>query len=541
MKLKMYTLLLSAAISITAALAQPVIGLQRTIGGSGFDYFTCMSLAKDNGFIVGGYSASNKSGNKLENNKGGYDYWILLLNSKGGIRGQKTIGGSDFDQLQAVEQTTDGGYILGGYSYSNISGDKTENSRGGDDYWVVKLDSTGNVQWDKTIGGDGNDELYTIKQTSDGGYIAGGSSRSLISGEKTETSRGGADYWVVKLDANGNIQWDKTIGGSLWDVLFNVIQTNDGGYLLGGTSSSSISGEKTDSGRGAFGGKDYWIVKLDNAGNIQWDKTYGGYKEDDLRAIVQTNDGGYMLGGSSESGKSREKMQGSRGDYDYWIIKTDNLGQVEWSNTYGGSGPDYLSSLELTSDGGYILAGYSESNIYREKTESSRGYDDYWIIKLSSSGAIQWDKTIGCPGYDEIPKIKEIAKNRYLIAGATTSGIGGDKTEGGKGGEDYWLVELRDTNQDNIANAALPNTNNLQVNADKSNNGFSVYPNPATNVLHIKNTGKASFNLSNEKGKTLLTKTITNNGSIDVSKLQPGVYYLKNLVTGEGKTVLIIQ
>src|SRR6478735_7462659 len=539
MKSKHLLLFMLTCISLTNALAQPVIGLQRTIGGSGDDIFTCMSLTKDSGLIIGGSSNSNKSGNKSENSKGTYDFWILLLNNKGAIPVQKTIGGNSTDELSAVEQITDGGYILGGYSSSNISGDKTQNSRGSSDYWIVKLDSTLNIQWDKTIGGTYQDQLYSIKQTSDGGYIAGGYSESNISGEKTENARGFYDYWIVKLDANGNIEWDKTIGGDYTDELFDIIQTNDDGYLVGGYSGSPISGEKTQSSRGL---DDYWIVKLDNAGNIQWDKTYGGTDYDRLSAMVQSPDGGYLLGGNSASDKSGEKMQNSRGRNDYWIVKTDNLGQVEWSNTYGGRSHDDLSSIEPTSDDGYMLVGNSASDIYGEKTENSRGIYDYWIIKLSRNGTIQWDKTIGGSQTDLGTKIKEIGRNRYIVAGASYSGIGGDKTENNKGTSttyDYWLVELRYSKPDSIAVAALPN--NLQVNTGKSNISFTVYPNPAKYILHIQNAGKATVTLTDQQGKTIFTKTINGNGVINVSQLPAGLYYVKNNETGEVQKIMITK
>ena len=150
------------------------------------------------------------------------------------IEWQNTIGGNYTDQLYSIQQTTDGGYILGGWSESYISGDKTENSFGGSDYWVVKLDSIGNIQWQNTIGGNSGDGLYSVQQTTDGGYILGGVSTSNISGDKTENSQGYIDYWVVKLDASGNIQWQNTIGGNSDDYLTSIQQTTDGGYILGG-------------------------------------------------------------------------------------------------------------------------------------------------------------------------------------------------------------------------------------------------------------------------------------------------------------------
>ena len=143
-----------------------------------------------------------------------YLLFSLNLFSQPVIVWQKTIGGNNADELFVIRQTIDGGYVLGGYSNSNISGDKTENNRGGDDYWIVKIDSSGNIQWEKTIGGSGYDDLFSMEQTTDSGYILGGRSDSNISGDKTENSRGLTDYWILKLDALGNIQWQKTIGGN---------------------------------------------------------------------------------------------------------------------------------------------------------------------------------------------------------------------------------------------------------------------------------------------------------------------------------------
>jgi hypothetical protein len=169
----------------------------------------------------------------------------------------KRFGGTDWDELWSIQQTTDGGYILGGYSNSGIGDDKTEDSRGIDDYWVVKTDATGNKQWDKRFGGTDYDELLSIQQTKDGGYILGGQSSSGIGGDKTEDSRGGEDYWIVKTDADGNKQWDKRFGGTDDDRLYSIQQTKDGGYILGGESISGIGGDKTEDRRGDEGYNDY--------------------------------------------------------------------------------------------------------------------------------------------------------------------------------------------------------------------------------------------------------------------------------------------
>ena len=223
--------------------------------------------------------------------------------------------------MQSLQQTGDGGYILGGYSWSGISGDKTDSSRGVADYWIVKIDSSGSIEWDKTIGGNYSDDLYSLQQTKDGGYILGGTSGSAISGEKTQAARGNyQDYWIVKLDSSGTIEWDKTIGGNYPDYLRSLQQTSDGGYILGGYSQSGISREKTEKNDGGY---DYWVVKLNKKGHVQWDKTIGGNNDDILYSIKEISKNHYVLGGLSNSETSYDKTDSSRGGYDYWIVYLD--------------------------------------------------------------------------------------------------------------------------------------------------------------------------------------------------------------------------
>ena len=295
------------------------------------------------------------------------------------IQWQNTIGGSENDVLYAVVQTLDGGYILGGVSESNISGDKTENSVGFTDYWIVKIDVSGNIEWQNTIGGFSTERLRAVFQTSNGDYIIGGSSFSNIGGDKTEDSNGQSDYWVLKLNNSGNIIWQNTIGGNSGENLNSIIPTVDDGFLIGGSSSSDISGDKTEN---SNGGGDYWIVKLNAEGEVQWDKTIGGFRDDDLESIAQTLDGGFILGGSSDSDISGDKTENSNGDYDYWVVKTDEFGNIEWQNTIGGDQGDELHEIIQNVDGSYILAGDSNSNSSGDKSENKIGSPDYWIIKL---------------------------------------------------------------------------------------------------------------------------------------------------------------
>ena len=359
------------------------------MGGSESDFFTTMRSTSDGGLIAGGTSYSNKSFEKSADGRGNGDYWIVKTDKHGKIQWDKTIGGNDNDNLASVIQTSDGGYALIGTSTSNTSFEKSEDSRGSSDYWLVKLDSKGNIQWDKTIGGNGSEYIDNIVQTKDGGYILAGSSDSKISGEKSENSRGGFDYWVVKLDKTGKKIWDKTVGGSYDEWCSPLALTNDGGVIVGGFSYSNISGEKTENSRG---GGDYWLVKLDGKGNMQWGKTIGGSADDYCHGLYQTPDGGYIIAGSSLSGISGEKTEYNRGGADYWAVKLDKNRNIQWDKTIGGSADDWCSNhgLILTKSGGYMIVGGSLSSASGDKSEYSRGGADYWVVNLAYNGKFLW-------------------------------------------------------------------------------------------------------------------------------------------------------
>lgn len=532
MKPKISTLIILLAAANTSLFSQPTIADQKTIGGSNGEQLNDCALTKDGGLILGGYSSSNKSGDKTQNCKGGTDYWIVKLDNKNNIEWDKTIGGGNTDYLTCLRETTDGGYILAGNSLSKISGDKTEDNLGREDYWVVKTNSTGKIQWQNTIGGSSLDYLSTMQQTDDGGYILGGQSFSNISYDKSEHRKGNSDYWIVKLDSSGNIKWDKTIGGNGYDNLYSLVQTPDGGYILDGISYSGISGDKTQANKGAL---DIWVVKTDASGAILWDKSYGGTGDDQSRAIRKTTDGGFIIGAESDSKRSGDKSQSGNGKRDYWIIKTDDAGNIQWDKTIGGSGDEIISGIKQTYDGGYIISGSSTSGISGNKTQHSRGGWDYWVVKLTDAGKFEWDKTIGGSLPDFSANIKEISRDHYVIGGYSYSGISGDKTDTLRGFGDYWIVYL------NYTKPAVQPANSIAGTKVLINKDFSVYPNPAKDVLHVQTNGKATISVSDQSGKTMLTKIIDGNGTIDVSKLIPGIYYTKNNNTGSTQKMIVTK
>ena len=534
MKRKIFSILFCAL--CIQGFSQQAISSQKTIGGSSDDQLGGLWPTTDGGVVLGGRSYSGISGEKTETNRGVDDYWVVKLDKAGSIQWQRTLGGTDVDEILALQQTRDGGYILTGNSVSSPSADKAEN-KGVFDFWVIKLNSFGSVEWQKALGGASYEFCNSVQQTKDGGYLIGGASNSDISGDKSENSRGGFDWWIVKLNSSGNKLWDKTLGGSGDEFLARVVETPDGGYFLGGISTSNISGDKSENSRGL---NDYWVVKLDKKGNKQWDKTAGGNDNDYVNGVVQTPDGGYALIGGSASNISGDKTEASRGGFDYWLVKLSKEGKIQFNKTIGGVYDEYGQTIENTIDGGLVLAGSSPSPISGEKTENSRGNNDYWVVKIKGNGTIAWDKTIGGNGNDYLRSIKEVEKNKYIIGGFSNSDISGDKTEASRGGFDYWVVILngdRSFNMDNVNTttsgrpAALGNTEN----------DFKIFPNPTKDIINIHIKGKEFLSLTDQSGKVIFTNEINGEGKIDVSKLPAGLYFLRNDVTGVTQKIMVAK
>lgn len=362
----------------------------------------------------------------------------------------KRYGGSDADQFTSMSQTNDGGYILGGFSVSPVSGDKSEpvwGNFGFYDYWIIKIDSVGMKQWDKTFGGVDDEKLYSIDKTSDGGYILGGFSASGISGDKTQASWGDYDFWIVKIDSAGTLQWDKRFGGTKSDALFATKQTPDRGYILSGSSKSGITGDKTQQ---SWGDYDMWMVKIDSAGSKLWDVRYGGNKIDQMFSMAITNDGGFILGGTTTSGITGDKTEPNKGGYDYYLVKTDSLGIKIWDKDFGGDNDeDGFGNVSQTLDGGYLLAGSSYSEISGDKTEDNLGLEEPWIVKTDESGIKQWDKTIFLNDHNEDGVAIQTNDGCYTIGTSTGTGIAGYKTQPNWdtffNSDDYWIVKFCDT------------------------------------------------------------------------------------------------
>jgi hypothetical protein len=440
------------------AFSQPqTIEWQKTYGGSQYNGIKSIEQTTDGGYIMSGDTSSYvASGNQSQGALNG-DFWITKINATGDIEWDNVYGGVSDEDYPRIKQTPDGGYIVAGSSISPVSGTKTiAPLNSSTDFWVLKLDSLGNIIWQKVIGGSSADSALCLELTNDGGAIICGGSFSNISFNKSENRRGGDDYWVVKLDAMGNVEWDKTLGGNDPEIAVAIKQTLDGGYIVGGSSYSNISGDKTEDNVSqtpnefGFLNYDYWVVKLNATGQIEWQNTIGGNLDDHFADIIQTSDGNYVLLGTSWSNISGDKTENTiaQTGCNYWLVKLNQNGEILWDKTIGGLTADYAKSISQTSSNELLLVGFSYSGIGGYKTEPSRGDWDIWIVKLDSSGNFIWDKTYGGDDYDNGVIFKQTTDNGYILGSRSQSYISGDKTVNNQGIESYWILKL---SPDNLA------------------------------------------------------------------------------------------
>ena len=360
---------------------------QNLLGGSKDEDGYSVQQTADGGYIAFGSTNSNATGDVSGTNRGSNfpDYWLVKLNAAGVKQWDRVLGGSGPDIGRCVQQTSDGGYILVGDSDSNTGGDVTDTRNGDEDIWVVKVNATGAIQWQNLLGGSSAEHGCSVQQTTDGGYILLGSSKSGQGGDVGGASHGGFDLWAVRLRNNGTVLWQQQLGGSADDLGYSVRQTADGGYILLGESKSSANGTVSEANNGPAGSIDIWAVKLGSGGAVEWDRLIGGSMDESGRSVRQTRDGGYIILGSSSSSESGDvtgTRLGASGN-DFWVVNLDGAGAIRWQRLFGGGGSDVGESVQQTADGGYVLAGSSGSSKSGNVTGTTNGGSDYWLVKLN--------------------------------------------------------------------------------------------------------------------------------------------------------------
>jgi hypothetical protein len=400
--------------------AVPSVEWEIAFGGSQSEKAYSVQQTRDGGYIVAGNSMSNDG--DVSGSHGKADVWVVKLSESGKLVWQKSFGGSEPEVAYSIQETMDGGYILAGYSYSS-DGDVSEKNHGHSDVWVIKLKEDGILDWQKSLGGSGRDYANSIQQTMDGGYILAGVSKSNdgdVSGNHGDT-----DIWIVKLKRDGALEWQKSLGGSRDEFSPSIRQTKDGGYILAG-----ISGSNDGDVSGNHGRSDFWVVKLKENGNIDWQKSLGGSRTDSANSVCQAKDGGYVIAGSSQSHDG--DVSENQGMDDLWIVKLKENGIVEWQKLMGGSGIERANSIQPTQDGGYIVTG----DVQKERGKAT----DFWVIKLKEDGTVNWERRLGGSKFEKAYSIQQTREGGYIVAGLSQSDDG--DVYKNQGEEDVWVVKL---------------------------------------------------------------------------------------------------
>ncbi len=395
----------------------PEIMFQKSISGGADNYGRTIAASTDGGYLIAG---DIFPGGDTVN------YLIAKVNETNDLVWQKTYGGSGHEIPSKMLSTKDGGFILVGYSNSS-DGDVSEN-KGWDDCWVLKIDENGNIEWEKSFGGTSRDLGNNIMQTNDDGFLIAATTKST-DGDVNET-HGGTDFWLLKIDALGNIEWENTYGGSEDETFSDIEQLNDSSFLMLGSSRSS-NGDVGNN----YGGKDFWLAKIDLSGNLFWERNYGGSDSENGTAIALNKNGGFILGGTSKS--SDYDVSKNLGFDDYWVVSCDSTGSIIWQRSYGGSKNDVLKELKYM-DGGCLLTGYSFS--YDNNVIDNHGSSDMWIVKTYSNGQINWTRSLGGSETDGANAMTYSNDFGYLITGYTASDDG--DVEESSGNVDMWVVKL---------------------------------------------------------------------------------------------------
>lgn len=357
----------------------------QTYGGEGDDVARSLVFTDDGGVLLAGYTRSFGEG-KLNN------FHLVKVNKNGYVQWRRTYGGEYDDEIAEVIKTEDGGFAIA-CSSESFKGKAQY------DFYLMKLDSKGEKQWDTGLGGAYDERCYSVVQTDENGYLMAGSTISY--------GARGDDFWAVKTDEEGKIEWSRAYGGDGDDICRSVIETHDGNYLLAGYTDSF-----GDPGQGAY------LVKIDGSGDVIWNRTAGGTFDDFVYDVIKTEDEGYAYAGSTTSYGAGEES--------FWLVKTNSTGHKQWHYASNGDYNEVAYSLTLSKEGNYMMAGYTASY--------GHGGDDIWVVEVDQKGEEVSNDTFGSEGNERAYTIAMSNEGRFVVAGYTNSF--------GAGGKDFWAVKV---------------------------------------------------------------------------------------------------
>ena len=404
-----------------------------TIGGSKNDAFNAITKTIDGGYIAAGYTQSN-DGDIISKANISFDFLASKFSAENTLEWQKTFGGSEDDKALDIIQTLGGDFIILGSSESSDL-DVSENA-GSKDFWLVKLSNKGILLWEKSFGFSGIDYGTTLLETKEGGFLITGvldvtASNGQGNAKSTATKHSGGDYWAIKTDHTGTLEWSRFFGGSFTEVPSGVLETDAHNFIIVGSSDSNdfnISNSK--------GSYDFWIIKISTEGTLLWEKSFGGSEIDEAKAITRTNDGNFIIVGDTRS--ADKNVSKNNGAADIWVLKVSSEGNILWEKTIGGANFDAARAIYKTQDNGFLIAGSSRS---LDNDFENKGQNDALILKIDKNGNLLWQKIFGGSKIDFLYDVVEL-NNKSIIAVGESSSEDGDIPEN-KGFSDGLIIQIK--------------------------------------------------------------------------------------------------
>lgn len=421
----------------------------RSFGGSRQDHAFAVDNTTDGGCVLAGFTNSNNKDvhGKHDTNMHIADIWVVRLDSKGDTIWTKAIGGSNDDYCHSVFETSDGDFFVAGFSES--SDYDVPSNQGSSDWYLIKLDKQGKIIWSKSLGGSSGENPMDAIESADGNYFIVGYSNS--NDGDIPFNRGSLDALVVKMNKNGIIKWIKTFGGSKTDKATSVFATQDGGVIIAGYTESSNGNIPNNKGK-----NDFWVIKLNNNGNIDWSKTFGGSQNDYAQSVLQLPDGNYIVAGSSGSNDGDFCNSSDNG---LWVLKLTSTGDAIWIKSFSESG---AASIIQTVDGGFAMISSSKSNDL-DIPIGNQAYPNYRLLKIDSAGSLQWAKSYGGSHLDVCTDVVQLNNYGLLITGFAQSKDGYVWDNNGE--TDFWQVKLySDIHKDADFKVFLRNSLNVNIN-----------------------------------------------------------------------------
>lgn len=532
---KLYTgaLFLCTALCVSG---QEVIW-QKDIRSSTQDFLSQVITTIDQQYLITGSSIQTKNQQAIANKKpnSGYDFHLIKLNQQGEQIWEKYFSGQDHDYLSTSVATQEGGFLLAGTSYSGKGQDKKDDSKGGSDIWLIRINESGDELWQKTIGSSADEEARSVIQTTDFGFFVAGNRQSLPSANSSQGSGGygSKDVVVTRLDKNGKVLSEILLGGKGLDEVERMIPTKDGGALLGiysrsseirvsdSSDKSSVStpypvsriAKSTDN----FGEGDYWIVKLDKTGKVEWEKNYGGKADDHVRTLVLTSTG-YLIGGESRSERSGNKTVGIEEGTDLWLISLNERGEEIWQKSYNFKNRDILMGMSVLhaaddkDSKGILVGGYTQAEGKIEKDDET-----FWMLYLNMDGNEQWRKHVKGESRKKEERLSDLKLNKdgsIILAGTSAEELGK---------ENWKIVKLGDKQLDKLI----------------EKQDIKIYPNPVADYTYVEigfDFKEADIILYDMGGRQLQTvKTKNKVTKINTQNLIQGAYLI-TIKTDDNKT-----